>query len=207
MNNTDKKSNLSTFLKIYAYYLLFVNCCYIILYFFDPFSKVNLITDIVVVIFLIFSIVVSLSRKKYYFPGISEMSEYLYWTSTHLIQTTILMISYYFRDVSIYFFYFNAFISIIYIMLIISTYQTKPWALNSIRSRRDRILFLIKKSKLTDEELHSLTNTIMEERKKDLKEPRIWRIYKIILAFIIALLINTYAQPLLDVIKTISFIN
>ena len=138
-------------------------------------------------------------NPRYYVAVFYEMNEVLYWYLVIAIMNAFSLVFVYFStNLSPELQIIDASSIVLFFVLMIILYQTKPWTRGHQEQRLDRIRKLKRKARLSDREFALLAPVLTDHAEQKQKIPLSWRFAKWIMIIVLSILLNMYAGSLVD---------
>jgi Ca2+/H+ antiporter len=146
--------------------------------------------------------------RNFYFSLFREMSETIYWTYVLLV-LFLLRIPFIRSFASVIenplFRILHLCFSVIILVQILITFQSRFWAKSNRAARQKRIKKLLKKAGLSNNEYEEIKPILVDSASLKEKPPLIWKILLLLFALIIAVTLSDSASDFLDLLaKTFS---
>lgn len=95
-------------------------------------------------------------------------------------------------------------VTVTIITVLLMTYQSHAWARDQILIRQKRLKRLVRRAKLSNEELEAITPELMLEAKRNQRMPLSWKLTTVFLALILSAMLDAYAGTVVDFLEELS---
>jgi Zn-dependent protease with chaperone function len=161
------------------------------------------------ILFVVVAYIFSYIRlnKRFYVPGLREMSQRLYWqyTSFLFLSMKSLIFHQFIKYSPSWLLLIEFSITVGVVGTILMSYQRQNWALPDYQKRQNRIKRIARKAGLSDQELLAIFPNLVEAGKASQRKPMVWSITEILLGLIIAATISSYASQAVNILRESGF--
>jgi hypothetical protein len=160
-------------------------------------SRIFIISQLSRVSCYLFFLVLSRVRKnkRFYLPILSEMAEEDYWGFVALVLVVLrLVITGGVSEYGAIFQIIDMIFATIGVTSVFMTYARRGWTAKEEYMREKRIQFLVRKAKMSKQELESIKSVLIEAVRVRQKTPIIWSLVLWCISFVVGLLLNEYVS-------------